>query len=162
MGITGGVGEKHPTLSLDRQTADALATYAKMRWPVARRAGVAREFDLTDDDARAVIEGAASKRIIDLIWKHPNGGWAVVVPVLGSVIGHGLEDYLQSERDRLARERDAYAQREAHLTTLEDQLRERRSFDGPVAGQPADAGRDLGARPARLGAEASSRRGGGR
>lgn len=98
MEILGGGGEFLPTLSLDRQTADALAKYVQLRWPVGRRKAVMAEWGLSSEEARSVIEGLASKRVIDRIWKHPNGGWPVVMPVLGAVIGHGVEEFLQNER----------------------------------------------------------------
>lgn len=94
-------GEKLPILGLDRQTSDALAVYAKQRWPTHTRKAVEREFDLTPDAAKAVVEGKASKNIIDQIWKHPRGRWAVALPVLAAVIGSEVFEHFAQERARL-------------------------------------------------------------
>jgi hypothetical protein len=98
MEILGGGGEFLATLELDRQTADALAEYARRRWPVGRRKALMAEFGLADEEARSIVEGRPSKRVIDKIWKHPRGGWNVAIPVIGAVIGHGVEDFLREER----------------------------------------------------------------
>ena len=97
MEILGSVGEKLPLLPLDR-TRDALASYCEYRWPVGRRKSVSREFDLTAEEARSVCEASASATTIDKIWQHPRGGWVVAIPVLGAVIGLGLDDFITSQR----------------------------------------------------------------
>jgi hypothetical protein len=79
-----------------RQSRDALANYCTGRWPVGRRKAVEREWGLSADEARGVIEATASAATIDKVWKA--GGWAVALPVLSSVIGCSLENFMQTER----------------------------------------------------------------
>jgi hypothetical protein len=79
-----------------RQSRDALANYCEARWPVGRRKAVEREWGLSPDEARGVIEATASAATIDKVWKA--GGWAVALPVLSSVIGCSLETHINQER----------------------------------------------------------------
>lgn len=88
------------TLGLDRATRDALATYANLRWPTGAAKHAAKEWGLTLDEGRGVVSGRTSQATLDRILKHPNGGWSVALPVLGAVIGHGLDHFLQAERAR--------------------------------------------------------------
>lgn len=94
--ILGSDGASRPMLGLTRQTRDALKTYCELRWPTSRRKSVEREWGLTPDEARGVCEGTASATTIDKVWKA--GGWAVLLPVLGAVIGHPVSDFIASER----------------------------------------------------------------
>ena len=94
MEIFGHDGARFP-MSL-RQSRDALANYCTGRWPVGRRKAVEREWGLSPDEARGVIEATASAATIDKVWRA--GGWAVALPVLSSVIGCSLETYIQQER----------------------------------------------------------------
>lgn len=91
-----------PSLGLDRATRDGLAAYARLRWPTGTAKALAREFDLSLDEAKGVVSARASQATVDRIWKHPNGGWAVILPVLGSVVGHGVDAFIQQERKRHA------------------------------------------------------------
>lgn len=90
-------GGQH-VLPLDRATKDALADYCRTRWPHHTAKLAAREWDLTVDEARGVIAARASQATIDRIWKHPRGGWPVIIPVLARVVGHGVETFIQAER----------------------------------------------------------------
>lgn len=111
MSILANDGDFFPSLGLARQTRDALARYVQLRWPVGTRKAVAKEFGLSLEAARTVCEARASDTTIDMIWKHPNGGWAVAVPILGAVIGRSIEDFHKQE----AREHAAQARRHASL-----------------------------------------------
>lgn len=97
-------GEKHPILPLDVEWDTGLKLYCERRWPVGRRKAVEKEWDLSVDDARAVVEGKASKRIISKIWKHRRGGWAVAIPVMGAVIGQPIHEFFREQNERAARE----------------------------------------------------------
>lgn len=83
--------------SLDR-TRDALAAYCSFRWPVGRRKSVAREWGLTADEARSICEGSASQSTLDKVWLHKNGGWEVIAPVFGALIGQTVEQHLIRKR----------------------------------------------------------------
>ncbi len=120
MEILGRDGEIRPILPLLRQSRDALARYCEARWPVGRRKAVEREWNLSPDEARGVIEATASAATIDKVWKA--GGWAVALPVLSSVIGESVEDFLTTER----RKQLEVAQRTGAL------VRHLRAVSGPV------------------------------
>lgn len=137
MGIMGGDGEFHPILSMSRATRDALATYCQQRWPTGRRKAIEREWGLTGDQARSVLEATASASTIDRIWKHERGGWAVILPVLGAVVGQPVSDFFREEIRKAAREQ----QQLEHHATLADAAWSRRSVGpgGPGHGrQEAD------------------------
>lgn len=117
-------GEKSPVLQLDRHTAEALAVFVQQAFPAqGRRKAVARAWALRDDEARSVIEGQASKATLDRIWKHPNGGWRVILPVMGAVVGQTADAFILNEKARLADERRSFEEREARLVEMARDLR---------------------------------------
>lgn len=132
MEILGSVGEMRPNALMLRHTKDALSKYCELRWPRGRRKAVEAEWDLTPDQARAVCEATASATTIDAIWKHPRGAWAVALPVMAAVIGHGVDEFLIAER----RKHVETAQRHRAL------VRDLRA----MAPDHRDAGAELGAR----------------
>ncbi len=95
------------SLPLDRRRKDALATWArkacgdgksKPTWLMAR-------FELKEYEAKDLLKGNASEAVWERIVKHPNGGWKVVIPVMGAVIGLSLDDFIASEIEELRHER---------------------------------------------------------
>lgn len=81
---------------------DALATYAKLRWPTGTAKFAAREWGLSLDEAKGAVNRRASLTTLDKVLRHPNGGWAIALPILGAVIGHGADVFLHNERKRHA------------------------------------------------------------
>ena len=122
MEILGRDGANLPTLPLLRQSRDALARYCEARWPVGRRKAIEREWGLSPDEARGVIEATASAATVDKVWKA--GGWAVALPVLSAVIGCSLETHIKQER----RKQLEVAQRTGAL------VRHLRAVSGPRSG----------------------------
>lgn len=104
MEILGSDGAKNPILPLDVEWDTGVALYAAHRWPVGRRKAVAREWGLSEDEARAVVDGNASKRVLSKIWKHPRGGWAVALPVMGAVIGQPVHEFFRRQITDAAKE----------------------------------------------------------
>ena len=98
MEILGDFGEIYPSLGLERQTRDALKRYVDLRWHSSRRKAVEQEWGLTPDEARSVCEASASAATIDKVWKR--GGWAVIFPVLGAVVGIEADAFIRNERKR--------------------------------------------------------------
>lgn len=137
-------GEKRPNDALDKSTSDALAAFVRHQWPTHTRKNIEREFDLTPEAAKTVVEANASKATLDRIFKHRNGGWRVLLPVMGAVVGQTADAFIIEERKRLARERDEYEAQSARMAALgRDFLTVfsvgDRSADG--ADLPADRGR---------------------
>jgi hypothetical protein len=87
-----------PLFGGDLFSREALQGYVRIRWPANTAKHAAREWQLTLDEAKGLVAGRASQATLDKIWKHRNGGWAVALPVIGAVIGHGVDDFLQNER----------------------------------------------------------------
>ena len=83
---------------------DGLAAYARRRWPTHTVKSIEREWDLSTDEAKNLLQGRTSLRTIEKILSHKNGGWSLALPILGGVIGHGLTDFIASERNRLDHE----------------------------------------------------------
>lgn len=110
------------SLGLDRATRDALAEYARLRWPTNAAKMAAREWDLTLDEARGLVAGRASAATIDRVWKARNGGWRIIIPVLGAVVGRQLDTFLDAELAELDREHNLRAARRATLATLESRI----------------------------------------
>ena len=95
-------GEFYPLFPIER-TRDALAAYCAVRWPNNRAKMIAREWDLSHDDARSVLSANASQYTIDRIFRHPAGGWAVVLPVFGALLNEPVQQFLsraQENHDR--------------------------------------------------------------
>lgn len=135
-------------LGLDRPTREALKIYCERRWPVGRRKAIEREWGLSPDQARGVMDGTPSTSTIDTVWKR--GGWAVVLPILGAVIGHGVGEFFAEEAER-AREEAELAQREADALAQAEHIAQR-SFAPRMAGAGADLVAGLDAVGARLAA----------
>lgn len=104
MEIMGSSGGKFPILPLDVEWDTGLALYCERRWPVGRRKAIEREWGLSVDDAKSVVEGKASKRILSKIWKHERGGWFVSIPIMGAVIGKPLYAFFREQNEAAARE----------------------------------------------------------
>lgn len=138
--VHGSFGEKFPLLRLDR-TRDGLASYCEVRWPVGRRKSVAREWGLSADEARSICEGSASQATLDKVWRHPRGGWSVLIPVMGAVVGQPIHEFF--------REKMKLAAREAVRAQHDEQLAEAAwvRLESPAAGPGVDreAGPEAGA-----------------
>lgn len=124
MTIYSNDGDFLPRLGLDRSMADALAVYVQQTFPpLGRRKAVALEWDLGTEEARTVIEGRPSKATLDRIFKHRNGGWRVILPVMGAVVGQTADAFILNEKARLADERRSYEERENRLAEMARDLR---------------------------------------
>lgn len=124
MTIYSNDGDFLPRLGLDRSMADALAVYVQQSFPpLGRRKAVAMEWGLGTEEARTVIEGRPSKATLDRIFKHPNGGWRVILPVMGAVVGQTADAFIIREKEKLANERKSFAAREARLVEMARDLR---------------------------------------
>lgn len=117
-------GDFLPRLGLDRSITDALAVYVQQSFPaLGRRKAVAKEWGLGTEEARTVIEGRPSKATIDRIFKHPNGGWRVILPVMGAVVGQTADAFLIAEQKRLTHEREQKEREEQRLGQMARDLR---------------------------------------
>lgn len=124
MSIYSNDGDFLPRLGLDRSMADALAVYVQQTFPsIGRRKAVAAEWGLGTEEARTVIEGRPSKATLDRIWKHENGGWRVLIPVMGAVVGQSVDAFIIQEKQRSADERRERQAKEDQLDRMARDLR---------------------------------------
>lgn len=158
MEILGSDGAGRPTLPLQRATREALKRYVELRWPVGRRKSVSIEWDLTNDEARAICEGNPSPTTIDKVWHHPRGGWRVGLPVMGAVFGLALDDFLAAEMEEIDRASNWRAARRATLALVESRIGAPGAVDDLGPGSAADGAR-LRAGSARVGAAVMGRSG---
>ncbi len=100
---------------------DALGSYMRLRWPANTAKLAAKEWDLSLDEARGAMLGRTSVQTIDKIFKA--GGWAVVLPVMGAVLGHGVDDFIAQERKRLRDARRDYETQDRRLAEMGRDLR---------------------------------------
>ena len=129
------------SLGLDRATRDSVATFCRAEWPTNTAKHAAREWDLSLDEARGAVAGRASQATIDKIFKHPNGGWRVVLPVLGAVIGHGVDAFFRQQMLQAAK---AAAHAQEHERLAQAAYR-RLANDAPPARQDRRKGQGAGA-----------------
>jgi hypothetical protein len=120
-------------LPLDQRRKDALAAFARAshqrtqtRW--GAQVWVEHRWDLKDYEAKDLLKGNASEAVWERIVKHPNGGWSVVIPIMGAVIGQSLEDYIEQQAEGARRERAQWEATERRLEALSARVAERRSF----------------------------------
>lgn len=124
MTIYANDGDFRPTLGLDRSMGDALAVWAQQTFPApGTRKALARHFDITLDEARTILEARPSRSLLDRVFKHPNGGWRVILPVMGAVVGQTADAFILNEKRRLADERRSFEEREARLAEMARDLR---------------------------------------
>lgn len=111
-------------LPLDQRRRDALAAYTRAAAGDARSKTLwaQRTWDLKDYEAKDLLKGNASESVWERILKHRNGGWRVALPVLGAVIGESFDDFISSERQRLANEHARIASENARLASLAGDL----------------------------------------
>lgn len=110
------------SFTLDAGFRDGLADYARRRWPTHTAKNIEREWDLTTDEAKNLLKGQTSLRTIEKVLAHKNGGWHVALPILGGVIGHGLTDFITSEKSRLNHEAEQRRRKAAMLEEAESFL----------------------------------------
>lgn len=95
--------ESHPVSGGLRE---AFAEVARRRCggDVGTLGRVMREWGLTADQAKGLIEGKTSIRTMEMVLQHKNGGWRVGVTIIAIVTGKRLTDYFTSEKNRLDHE----------------------------------------------------------
>lgn len=121
-------------LALDQRRRDALADFARHAAEdagVAPQAWVRKTWGFSDYEAKHLLNGNASEPMWERIVKHPNGGWAVVIPVMGAVVGQSLEAYIERQAEAARREQLQWEARQRHIATLSAGLRGGRSRPEP-------------------------------
>jgi len=107
-------------LPLARDLREALAIYARRTWPTHTSSYAAKAWGISKDTAKNLLRGSASDTTVTAILRA--GGWRLATAVIGATIGQSLEDWIASERERLARERRSYEDRERALVAMASTL----------------------------------------
>lgn len=83
---------------------------------------VVRDFGLSVDAAKGLLQGKTSIRTMEDVLQHKNGGWKVGLAVLSRVINHKIADYFASEKQRLNHEAEQRRRQAAMLEEAESFL----------------------------------------
>lgn len=138
MQFRGSRGQSQPGLFLPDSMSEALADAMQHAAPTGRRKHIVKRLKVSEDDARRIAEGRASKAQLDHAFKV--GGWPLVLEVFGRLLGEGLDQHLARERER----HEANARR---LGAVIRDIGASRSFGaerrgGVAAGLASDGGRE--------------------
>lgn len=101
-------GFKRPGFSVDKSIRDVLADHFRRLYPANGTKLLAKDFGLSLDEAKGVLAGRCSLNSLNHIIKR--GGWSVLLPVMGAVIGESLDQHIEKQREDHAeqdRRRDA-------------------------------------------------------
>lgn len=93
-------GFSRPEFSVDKSVRDALADFFRRQYPANGTKLMARDFGLSLDEAKGVLAGRASLNTLNQILKSKNGGWPVLLPVMGAVIGETADQFIEKQRER--------------------------------------------------------------
>ena len=110
-----------------------LAAIARRRWPSNPIDHIAREWGLTEGQARGVLYAQASRSTLNRILKHKRGGLKLWLAIIAEVTGERLENFIEQQANEARREREKWEAEEriqkARLARLSE-LGERAGF-GP-------------------------------
>jgi hypothetical protein len=98
-----------PLFPVDFGLRGALATYARLRWPVGTAKMAAREWDLTLDEAKGLVARRTSVNTLDKLFTNKNFLTRALVPVIGAVAANATEKCITDDKQRRSREAAAYA-----------------------------------------------------
>ena len=134
-------------LPFSRDLREALAIYARRRWPVNTSGHAAKTWGIPKSTAVNLLKGHASDATVTRIIRA--GGWELALPVIGAVIGQPVHSFFREQMRQAAHE----AEKAQHHERLAQ------AAYGRLAGPAADPG---GSRPARadargVGVEAAAR-----
>lgn len=85
-------------LPFSRDLREALGVYARRTWPLHTSVHAAKAWGIPKTTAANLLKGHASDATVTTIIRA--GGWALALPVIGAVIGHGLDEAITAERKR--------------------------------------------------------------
>lgn len=108
--ISPNIRAKRPNKNLDNRIRAALAEHFRRKYPANGPKLMARDYGMSIDMARDLLEGSGSLNSLDRILTSTNGGWPEILPVLGMVIGESLDQHISKQRSEHAeqdRRRDA-------------------------------------------------------
>lgn len=93
---------------------EAIGNYARRTWPTQTSVHASKAWGISKDAAKNVLKGHASDATVTKIIRA--GGWALVLPVVGAVIGEPVHAFFREQMKQAAREAER-AQRHEELAT---------------------------------------------
>jgi len=133
-------------LPFSRDLREALGIYARRTWPLHTSVHASKAWGVPKTTVANLLKGHASDATVTAIIRA--GGWALALPVIGAVIGHGLDEAIKAERRndiaradrRRALVRDLRALASDHSVPggelADRRTGERRSFSRRVGARP--------------------------
>lgn len=119
-----GLSEKYSKIP-EFGIENALAAWARNRWPANTLAKIEREWGLTNGEARGVLYGYASKSTINKILRPRTGGWVarlrafrLGVHIVSVVTEVAFDQFLEHEQERLRDEQEQAAARDSLLRNV--------------------------------------------
>lgn len=89
-------------LPFSRDLREALGVYARRRWPLNTSVHAAKAWSIPKSTAANLLKGHASDATLTAIIRA--GGWELVLPVMGAVIGHPVHEFFKAQIKSAARE----------------------------------------------------------
>lgn len=108
---------------------NALARYARNRWPVNALKMIQAEWDLTEGRARGVVDAETTLTTLNLILRHRRGGFGFGLMLLSVMFRTSLEDFIETQQGAARAERQKAELAERHLDALAVALRAGRAGD---------------------------------
>lgn len=107
---------------------NGLAAIVRRRWPLNPVDQIAREWGLSDGQARGVLYATASRSTLNKILKHKRGGLSLWLEIIAEVTGERLETYIEKQAERARDERRRWEAEERAATARLARLAECREF----------------------------------
>jgi hypothetical protein len=126
-------------LPFSRDLREALAIYARRSWPVNTSGHMAKAWGIPKSTAANLLKGHASDATVTRVIRA--GGWALVLPVVGAVIGEPVHEFFRQQMRQAAKE----AARAQEHERLAEAAYRRLADDAASARKDRGQGRGAGA-----------------
>lgn len=128
-------------LPFARDLREGLAVYARRHWRTNTAKQAAKAWGLPHATAANLLKGHASDATVTRVLRA--GGWRLASAVVGAVIGHSYDDFLNTELEAIADERARIEQQDRDLRARWSAVQARRAVDAGVLVlvPPQDGGR---------------------
>lgn len=140
-------------LPFSRDLREALAIYARRKWPTNTSGHAAKAWGLPKTTAANLLKGHASDATVTAVLRA--GGWGLALPVIGAVIGEPVHSFFRDQMKQAAREAERAREHEQLAQAAYRRLESRPAAVGEARRTWAGAGEAGAAQPARLAARRS-------
>jgi hypothetical protein len=105
---------------------NALAGYARRRWPEKTIGYVQHEWGLSESEASKVVYANASKNTLKKLLHHKRGGFGLFLELLCDATNTKLGEYIEKQAEEASRERIQWEAEERRLAALAARIPEPR------------------------------------